>query len=405
MNRKQMRLLRGLGVDFSFKDRLSNLKTNTGLIRDAAVNKVKSGLADYKDILVDQGKWKPLAVGAGLGTAVTYAILCLKKGMSYEEYKAECEANGETPISKVKYIALPKKKDLAHLFMGAGIGAGAGAIGDIMTSSYDFSIKDKLSGIGQGIKGFGKGVARVGKNFKEEYVDDGHWKSAAIGAGITTSLYYAILCLRNGLSYEEYKAKCEANGETPVSKAKYIALPKKKDILPLLGMAGRGAVIGGLTGSLLRDPKVAEVAEVAEEFSNAGLGMGIVAGGAIGGALANALKRKYDYEAYRIECERKGEKPIAKAQYMLLSAENLKGAALGAAVLAPTALAVQSDSVPVNIAGLGLSIIGLKLFKQAMRKQMKYSVYKAICEAKGEKPLSKDVYEDALKVGFIQKSL
>lgn len=402
MNRKQMRLLRGLGVDFSFKDRLSNLKTNTGLIRDAAVSKVKSGLADYKDVLVDQGKWKPLAAGAGLGTAVTYAILCLRKGMSYEDYKAECEAKGETPISKAKYIALPTKKDIAPLFMGAGIGAGAGAMGDIMTSPHEFSVKDKLSGIGRGIKGFGKGMAGVGKNFKEEYIDDGHWKSAAIGAGITTSLYYAILCLRKGMSYEEYKAECEAKGETPVSKAKYIALPKKKDIKDLLGMAGRGALIGGLTGSLLRDSKVPEVAE---EFSNAGLGMGIVAGGAIGGALANAIKRQYDYEAYRIECERKGEKPIAKAQYMMLSAENLKGAALGAAVWAPTALAIQSDSVPVNIAGLGLSIIGLRLFKNAMRKQMKYSVYKAICEAKGEKPLSKNVYEDALKVGFIQKSL
>lgn len=416
MNRKQMRLLRGLGVDFSIKSRLSNATKIPGelgsYLKDTVKSKassMKDGAIGMKQAFIDDGYWKSGAIGAGVGTAVTYAILCLKNGRTYEEYKAACLASGETPISKAKYIALPKKKDVKSLLKGAGIGAGVGMAGDALTrdreeeaEEYYFSIKDKLSKIGSGAK-------NLGATAKENVIDNGYWKSGAIGAGITSGLTYAALCIRNGLSYEKYKANCEASGEKPISKAKYIALPTKKEFLELLAQAGRGAFLGLAVDGIF-DITKNKLAKQAEEEANFDayslqLGGGLVAGAAIGGALANAIKRKYDYEAYRIECEKKGEKPISRLQYQALSAENLKAAALGGATMLPAALALQTSNTPVILTGLGLSAIGIALFKKAMRSQMKYSVYKAICEAKGEKPLSKNIYEDALRVGFIEKSL
>lgn len=416
MNRKQMRLLRGLGVDFSIKSRLSNATKIPGklgsYLKDTVKSKassMKDGAIGMKQAFIDDGYWKSGAIGAGVGTAVTYAILCLKNGRTYEEYKAACLASGETPISKAKYIALPKKKDVKSLLKGAGIGAGVGMAGDALTrdreeeaEEYYFSIKDKLSKIGSGAK-------NLGATAKENVIDNGYWKSGAIGAGITSGLTYAALCIRNGLSYEKYKANCEASGEKPISKAKYIALPTKKEFLELLAQAGRGAFLGLAVDGIF-DITKNKLAKQAEEEANFDayslqLGGGLVAGAAIGGALANAIKRKYDYEAYRIECEKKGEKPISRLQYQALSAENLKAAALGGATMLPAALALQTSNTPVILTGLGLSVIGIALFKKAMRSQMKYSVYKAICEAKGEKPLSKNIYEDALRVGFIEKSL
>lgn len=416
MNRKQMRLLRGLGVDFSIKSRLSNATKIPGelgsYLKDTVKSKassMKDGAIGMKQAFIDDGYWKSGAIGAGVGTAVTYAILCLKNGRTYEEYKDACLASGETPISKAKYIALPKKKDVKSLLKGAGIGAGVGMAGDALTrdreeeaEEYYFSIKDKLSKIGSGAK-------NLGATAKENVIDNGYWKSGAIGAGITSGLTYAALCIRNGLSYEKYKANCEASGEKPISKAKYIALPTKKEFLELLAQAGRGAFMGLAVDGIfdITKNKLAKQAEESANFdaNSLKLGSSLVAGAAIGGALANAIKRKYDYEAYRIECEKKGEKPISRLQYQALSAENLKAAALGGATMLPTALALQTDNAPVILTGLGLSAIGLGLFRKAMRSQMKYSVYKAICEAKGEKPLSKNIYEDALRVGFIEKSL
>lgn len=416
MNRQQMRLLRGLGVDFSIKSRLSNATKIPGALGSYLKDTVKSKASSMKDgaigmkqSFIDDGYWKSGAIGAGVGTAVTYAILCLKNGRTYEKYKAACEASGETPISKAKYIALLKKKDVKSLLKGAGIGAGVGMAGDALTrdreeeaEEYYFSIKDKLSKIGSGAK-------NLGATAKENVIDNGYWKSGAIGAGITSGLTYAALCIRNGLSYEKYKANCEASGEKPISKAKYIALPTKKEFLELLAQAGRGAFMGLAVDGIfdITKNKLAKQAEEAANFDDNSLKLGgsLVAGAAIGGALANAIKRKYDYEVYRIECEKKGEKPISRFQYQALSAENLKAAALGGATMLPTALALQTDNAPVILTGLGLSAIGLGLFRRAMRSQMKYSVYKAICEAKGEKPLSKNIYEDALRVGFIEKSL
>lgn len=280
----------------------------------------------------------------------------------------------------------------------------------------DFSLKSRLSNatkipgeFGSYLKDKASGMKHGAIGMKQSLIDEGYWKSGAIGAGLGTAITYAILCLKNGKSYEEYKDACELSGETPISKAKYIALPTKKDVKSLLKGAGIGAGIGITSDALTRDREEAEEYYFSKgyNFDSYGLqlGAGLIGSAALGGALANAIKRKYDYEAYRIACERKGEKPIPRLKYQALSSENLKAAAFGGATMAPIALALQTNETPVILAGLGLSAIGLVLFKKAMRAQMKYSVYKAICEAKGEKPLSKNIYEDALRVGFIEKSL
>lgn len=259
MDRKQMRLLRGLGVDFSLKSRLSNAKS----LGKALGSSMKDYVDDYKETFIDHGLWKSGAIGAGVGTAVTYAIICLKNGKSYEEYKAGCEAAGETPISKAKYIALPKKKDIKPLLKGAITGATLGMTADALTQNpieEYFSIKDKLSKAGSSIKG-------LGVDAKENLIDSGMWKSSAIGAGIFSGLHYAALCIRNGNSYEEYKARCEAAGEKPISKAKYIALPTKREFLSILAQAGRGAATGlavdgifGITKNRLANSAEAEEA-------------------------------------------------------------------------------------------------------------------------------------------------
>lgn len=69
---------------------------------------------------------KGAGVGAGIGGLSGIALAAIKQNKSYDIYKAEAEAKGEKPLSRVAYLAKSKEVHKAGL-KGAGAGAGLGA--------------------------------------------------------------------------------------------------------------------------------------------------------------------------------------------------------------------------------------------------------------------------------------
>ena len=93
----------------------------------SAGSSIKSGAGKIGNKLKNGTALQYMGNGALLGAGTATILGCVKAGKEYEEYKAEAEAKGETPISKAKYI-LTSKKLLRRISEGAGEGLTAGAL-------------------------------------------------------------------------------------------------------------------------------------------------------------------------------------------------------------------------------------------------------------------------------------
>lgn len=108
MTRKQVRLLRALGVDFA-----DSPVTNTNAVPDylAKVNQSK---------LLSEG-----AFGAGMGAINGYLINNLVKNRAYKKHVKYAKKHGLTPLSQDDYFK--KNPGVSHskaALIGAGIGGG-----------------------------------------------------------------------------------------------------------------------------------------------------------------------------------------------------------------------------------------------------------------------------------------
>lgn len=127
---------------------------------------------------------KGAGVGAGIGGLSGIALAAIKQNKSYDIYKAEAEAKGEKPLSRVAYLAKSKevhKAGLKGAGAGAGLGAALGASG--LGRKGVEGIKKLLPGsknkiTGEAGSGSGGGAGSKGKQLSDKSLEmliNQHW--------------------------------------------------------------------------------------------------------------------------------------------------------------------------------------------------------------------------------------
>ena len=261
------------------------------------IDKINDNLTEHYPSVA--GGIKVASQGALIGAALDIAISSLKRNLSYDEYKKNCELEGIEPIEKSKYT-LGSLEDLKKSIIRGG---SLGAIGNLA-----------LTGGKGAMEGLNKNLAQA--NFAltpEDFQDASKMaeeqslnimkQSFSLGKGYYPGNNNAIFLDWLKDNAEEYFSLRADIYNQIIEEANNFALN------PTIGDALKGAGIGGAIG---------------------GLSATAVA----------AIKKNKSYDMYKAEAEKKGEKPLSRVAYLAKSKEVQKaglaglgaGAGLGAAI-------------------------------------------------------------------------
>lgn len=108
------------------------------------ISKGKDKVIEGKDKVMGMKTADLIMAGTATGLGLGLIKSAIESGKSYEQYKVDCEANGETPISKVQYIAMLKGSDTRkNLYKGASSGMAAGVWLSVGRNLYNENKKVK----------------------------------------------------------------------------------------------------------------------------------------------------------------------------------------------------------------------------------------------------------------------